>query len=158
MEATPVQRVFGLGGAGGRIADAVARATAGHLPATVVDCDFASLGSLKACQPFFLGQNSSRFSGGQADHQRQRGDLLRRLAGHVNHGGHHQVLAWRREPPVIQTASPRRLEISREDVIRLPVERIPVGRVRDGAMMYAPDRMLARHFQRTGASAAIQIS
>ena len=65
METTPVQRVFGLGGAGGRVADAVARATAGHLPATVIDCDFASLGSLKACQPFFLGQSSSRFSGGQ---------------------------------------------------------------------------------------------
>ena len=65
METPPVQRVFGLGGCGGRVADAVARATAGHLPATVVDCDFASLGSLKACQPFFLGQNSSRFSGGQ---------------------------------------------------------------------------------------------
>ena len=63
METTSDQRVFGLGGAGGRIADTVARATAGHLPATVVDCDLGSLGALRACQYFVLGQNSSRFGG-----------------------------------------------------------------------------------------------
>ena len=63
METTSAQRVFGLGGAGGRIADTVARATAGLLPATVVDCDLGSLGALRACQYFVLGQNSSRFGG-----------------------------------------------------------------------------------------------
>ena len=63
MEATPVLRVFGLGGCGGRVADAVARATAGLLPATAVDCDLGALGALRACQPFLLGQNTDRFRG-----------------------------------------------------------------------------------------------
>ena len=63
METPPEIRVFGLGGAGGRIADAVARATAGHLPAVAVDCDLAALNELRACRHFPFARNPDRFEG-----------------------------------------------------------------------------------------------
>ena len=66
MSKDPVYRVFGLGGAGGRIANAVARATAGRLPAYAVDCDTAALAELPACQPLRLDDLPATGAGGDA--------------------------------------------------------------------------------------------
>ena len=44
----PSQRIIGLGGAGGKIANAVARVTAGRLAAAAVDTDFAAVSQLAA--------------------------------------------------------------------------------------------------------------
>lgn len=52
MEAISEIRVFGLGGCGGRVADAVARATAGHLAAVAIDCDVVSLRKLNFCRQY----------------------------------------------------------------------------------------------------------
>ena len=61
MDETPVFRIFGLGGAGGRIADAVSSRTGGRLSGFAVDTDSAALGSLECCRRLLVGQ--SRFSG-----------------------------------------------------------------------------------------------
>ena len=61
MDETPVYRIFGLGGAGGRIADAVVERTGGRLAGVAVDTDRGALDALTYCRPLLFGRN--RFSG-----------------------------------------------------------------------------------------------
>lgn len=61
MNDTPVYRIFGLGGAGGRIADAVVARTAGRLAGVAVDTDAGALEALSYCRPLLFGK--TRFSG-----------------------------------------------------------------------------------------------
>lgn len=60
MDETPVYRIFGLGGAGGRIADAVMERSGGRLAGVAVDTDQGALDALAYCRPLLFGQ--SRFS------------------------------------------------------------------------------------------------
>lgn len=61
MSETPVYRIFGVGGAGGRFADAVVERTGGRLAGVAIDTDEAALGSLSYCRRVLFGQ--TRFSG-----------------------------------------------------------------------------------------------
>lgn len=63
----PSQRIIGLGGAGGKIANAVACATAGRLSAAAVDTDFAAVSALGACQQVRLGELRFRGLGAGGD-------------------------------------------------------------------------------------------
>ena len=63
----PSQRIIGLGGAGGKIANAVARVTAGRLAAAAVDTDFAAVSQLAACQQVRLGELRFRGLGAGGD-------------------------------------------------------------------------------------------
>ena len=66
MDETPVYRIFGLGAAGVRIADAVIGRTGGRLSGVAFDTDRTELGQLKFChgqvlvgQEFFRGNGSA---------------------------------------------------------------------------------------------------
>ncbi|MBQ9727929.1 MAG: hypothetical protein IJV65_10570 [Kiritimatiellae bacterium] len=61
MEATPVYRVFGVGGVGCRIADAVVERTGGRLAGVAADTDFAALDALAYCRRLAFGRK--RFGG-----------------------------------------------------------------------------------------------
>ena len=61
MEGTPVYRVFGVGGAGCRIADAVVERTGGRLAGVAADTDFSALDALAYCRRLPFGRK--RFGG-----------------------------------------------------------------------------------------------
>lgn len=56
MDETLEFRLFGLGGAGGKIADEIARSTDGRLSAVAIDTDFAAVSRLGSCQQIRIGQ------------------------------------------------------------------------------------------------------
>lgn len=56
MDETLEFRLFGLGGAGGKIADEISRSTEGRLSAVAIDTDFAAVSRLGSCQQIRIGQ------------------------------------------------------------------------------------------------------
>lgn len=67
MDETMEFRLFGLGGAGGKIADEIARSTEGRLSAVAIDTDFAAISRLGSCQQIRIGQEQCGGHGAGGD-------------------------------------------------------------------------------------------
>ena len=89
MDETPVYRIFGLGAAGVRIADAVVGRTGGRLSGVAFDTDRAELAQLKFCHgQVLVGQDFFRGNGSAGDStsvrmqaERERALFARELEG-----------------------------------------------------------------------------
>ncbi|MBR1836778.1 MAG: hypothetical protein IJ783_05780, partial [Kiritimatiellae bacterium] len=64
---TPVVKLFGFGGAGGRLADFAAASSGGHFAAVAADTDFAAVSSLGSCRQIRVGESTLRGLGSGGD-------------------------------------------------------------------------------------------